>query len=432
MATDPVRGIRRYDADHPLLIDVESKLSRLAALPPSFEVPYLTLGLDWQPEGSDPQLRPAQPFVESERNRLLGEYPLRSAAHESLSADFEKILAYLDEDVDPSAQGVIIFTCSAQDVFVPVPLPVPVPNFATVSVTPALSTLTKIVEDAPPYAVLVLDQVNANLMIVDQGTRRQSVRVLGNDYPRRQHTGWWSQRRLQARAEERINAFVRSVAEETRRELEATGVKHLILAGDQQITSLFVDMAAKAVQDAIDATIPMESNATEPEVIAATLRVAEEAEREREAETVRRIENGAGPGGGAVTGPVDTLTALQTGQVMTLAMNDDFSAPGWADYTLPMYGAGAPPSTHPAGGDVKNLVGVPLEEEIVRLAIQTGAEVEIIHTTVSATDLNNNQSAANGNADVPRLEAAQALDRLGGVGAILRYTLSEDQSTAEL
>ena len=77
--------------------------------------------------------------------------------------------------------------------------------------------------------VLVLDQVNANLMIVDQGTRRQSVRVLGNDYPRRQQTGGWSQRRLQARAEERINAFVRSVAEETRRELEATGVKHLIL-----------------------------------------------------------------------------------------------------------------------------------------------------------------------------------------------------------
>jgi peptide subunit release factor 1 (eRF1) len=167
-------------------------------------------------------------------------------------------------------------------------------------------------------------------------------------------------------------------------------------------------------------------------VLDASRRVAIEAERAREAETVSRVENGAGPGGGAVTGAVETLTALQTGQVMKLVMNDDFSAPGWADYTLPMYGTGEPPATHPAGGSVENIVGVALEEEVVRLALQVGAEIEIIHSTVSTADLDGTRPLPDADANPPRLEAAQALDRLGGVGAILRYTLSEDQSTAEL
>src|SRR5918995_100443 len=54
MATDPVQQIRELEHDTPLAIDLSATLARLAALPPSTEAPYLTVSLDWRPEGSAP------------------------------------------------------------------------------------------------------------------------------------------------------------------------------------------------------------------------------------------------------------------------------------------------------------------------------------------------------------------------------------------
>ena len=43
MATDPVQQIRELEHDTPLAIDLAATLTRLAALPPSPEAPYLTV-----------------------------------------------------------------------------------------------------------------------------------------------------------------------------------------------------------------------------------------------------------------------------------------------------------------------------------------------------------------------------------------------------
>ena len=267
---------------------------------------------------------------------------------------------------------------------------------------------------------------------MDQATRQQSLHVRGTDFPRKQQQGGWSQRRYQNRADERVRAFVSEVATEVQRELEAARVTALILAGEEQNTALFTEVVHQSVRDQITGTIPLDIRASEAEIIEATLPIAERAERERETELIGRIENGAGPGGGAVHGPDETLTALQTGQVMTLAMNDDFRAPGWVDYSFPMYGVGAPPAAHPGGGDPANMVPVALEQEVIRLALQTGAEIEIVKSVVPTSVLEDAEQLPDASAPAPRTEAARRLDALGGVGALLRYTLSDDQSTADL
>ena len=52
VATDPVQQIQEMEHDTPLAMDLTATLARLAALPPSTEAPYLTVSLDWRPEGS--------------------------------------------------------------------------------------------------------------------------------------------------------------------------------------------------------------------------------------------------------------------------------------------------------------------------------------------------------------------------------------------
>jgi hypothetical protein len=112
-------------------------------------------------------------------------------------------------------------------------------------------------------------------------------------------------------------------------------------------------------------------------------------------------------------------------------MNDDFSQPGWADYTLPLYGVGEVPQEHPAGGNPANLVATALEDEFVRLAIQSDAEVELVWSAVPIT---REELVHVPDADdpKPRAEAAQELDRLGGVAAVLRFALDAGRPTPEL
>src|SRR5512147_2155699 len=72
MATDPVERIRAFEHETPLAGDLAATMRRLANLPPSTEAPYLTVSLDWQPDGTEPGRLPPPELKRSQR-RTLGE-----------------------------------------------------------------------------------------------------------------------------------------------------------------------------------------------------------------------------------------------------------------------------------------------------------------------------------------------------------------------
>ena len=455
MATDPVKQIRELEHDSTLASSLEPALARLAAAPPSLEAPYLTVCLDWQPEGSAPgrlppreplrserlnprdiegaQRRPARQEMEREFATILESLGPRGAAFDSVQADIARIDAFLDEELDPAAQGVIFVTCQHEGIFEPLALDVPVPTSFTTGAIPALQPLVHVNEDFPSYAVLVAEQRDAMLWIFARHLWERGVKLAASDYPRHQQQGGWSQRRYQNRAGERVEAFARTIAAEVREAMgEGPGeIPYLIIAADEPMHSAITAELHERVKERVIGQIglAMETNASEAATAGAPL--VEEQERRREAEAVAAIGNGLGPGGVAVAGAEDTLTALQAGQVLTLVVNDDFTAPGWADFTLPLFGAGAPPATHPAGGDAGNLVGIPLIDVLLRLALQSGASIELVKSVVpmAAEEITDIPEAGT---PPPRTDAATALDAHGGVGALLRFALDADQSTARL
>jgi peptide subunit release factor 1 (eRF1) len=455
VATDPVQQIRELEHQTLLALDPRETLARLAALPPSTEAPYLTICLDWRPEGSAPGRVPAPAPKRSERRAredvtgaprrpawegtrrelddLIAGYGPRGAAFDSLTADVARLADYLEQELDPAAQGVVIVACQQQGVFEPVPLDVPVATGVTIAPIPALRQLVSATEDYPPHAVLVADQRDAFLWFLARRTWERGVQIEASGYPRKQQQGGWSQRRYQARADERVEAFARTIAEETRRELGEgrDEIPYLIIAADEPISSALDAALHASVESRIIGRIHLPMEASIAEIAAAAAPLVDEAERRRELAAVEAARDGAGAGGRGVTGPTDTLTALETGQVMTLVMNDDFSRPAWADYSLPVYGVGEVPREHPAAGDVANIVPTRLEDEVVRLALQTGATVEIVQTAVpiGATEM---EEIPDADDPTPRTPAALALDELGGIAAVLRFALDEGWSTAEL
>lgn len=431
MATDPVKGIHEQRFDVPVEQDVAAVLTRLAALPPADDAPYLTFSLDWRPDGPNPGRRFGATFFEQNAEQFLADFAAHTPARQSLDRDIERLRAYLADQADAAVQGIAVVARSAGAVFEAVPLGVPLPNKIVTGPTPALRLLAAAAEDEPTFALLVADQREANLSIVTQAKRAMGVEVDSRDDSRNRQRGAFNQKRDQHRAEERVDAFAKGVAEETRRVLDEEQVDVLVLAGEEQITTAIEEALHQTIRDRVVGTLRADARAPVAEIVAEALPLVERAERDRELAAVEAVREGAGPGGKATTGAVETLTALQTGQVLALVMNDDFAAPGWADYSLPLYGVGPAPTEHPAGGDAASLVPVALEEELVRLAIQLGAEIEIVQSAVPVgTDEIADVPHAGGT--VPRSTAATALDALGGVGATLRFTLEGETSTAAM
>ena len=457
MATDPVQQIRELEHDTPLAQDLNTTLARLAALPPSPETPYLTVSLDWRQEGSAPgrfqpsepkrserrapreedgaPRRPAWQQLRRELEEAVNTYGPRGAAFESLTADRERLTTYLDEELDPAAQGVVVIACHHRGVFEPIPLGIPVTSGFAIGPIPSLRELVYAAEDYPSYAILVADQREAYLWLMEGQTWDRGVQLEATGYPRKQQQGGWSQKRYQNRADERVEAFARTIAEETRRAFEEVNApvpyEYLIVAANEQLFTLLNAEFHEIVKNRVlgQINLPIEANITE--VTAAAEPLVAEAERKREMEAVQAVRDGVGAGGKGVAGAEDTITALETGQVMTLVMNDDFSQAGWADYTLPLFGVGNPPQEHPAAGDAANIMPTTVEDEVVRLALQIGAEVELVRSAVPVGQ-EEQENIPDADAPSPRSEAARSLDELGGIGAILRYALDEGQPTADL
>lgn len=444
MATNPTKRIRKLKHASPFTMGPDDLLDRLAHLEPSPENPYLTVSLDWGIEGTSPagreepeevkrsqdrsgteegsRWRPSIEVMERELNALIDEHGPRGEIFDSLTEDKENIRNFLDNELDPAAQGVYIVANAAKGVFEAAGVAMSIETRVTLAPTPSMYKLVRLIEDNPIYAVLLADQKDATLSFISYGQRRRTVTLEASGYPRRVRAGGWSHRRFQARAGERVDAFAGDVANETQDALDQLGVEALIIAGDEVITSALEEKFHETVKERIVDTIRMDIRADEQDIIEATAPIAERAEREREAAAMERLQNAIGANGLGTAGPGDTLRALQSGQVDELILVDSFEGTGWADYSMHLFGADNMPTEHPLGGDVTSIVSVDLRDEMVRLALMTDAEVDIIHSDVPVEEIEGVPDAGEG---LPVTPAANTLIEMGGVGATLRFTLDE-------
>lgn len=442
MATNPTRSVRRFD--HPSTFDISADelLARLADLPAQIDVPYLTVSLDWSIAGENPARQPAQETKRSQRaaddggsdrpalreleqtlKGLIDEHGPRGEIFDALQQSRDRILNWLQSDLDPAASGVYIVAHEPSGVFEATGLNLPIESRINLSAVPGIYKLVRMIEDHPTYAVLQADQEHATLSFITRGSRNRSVQLESSLYPRKQQSGGWNQARYQRRAGERVEAFARDTIEAVEKALATTGVDLFIMAGSEVMTSALHHAMPDRMKDIVFDTIRMESTVTPEEKTEQTFPIAVAAERQREQDAVDRLKDAIGQGQLGVAGPDETIRKLDNGQVDLLVMCDTFEGDGWTDYEMNISGAGPVPTNHPAGGSVANLVSVDLRDHLVRLALSSGAEVDIIHSAPAVTS---DTEARESGESLPLTDAARALVEMGGVGAILRYAMTGD------
>ena len=349
--------------------DVHEVLRRLSTLEPG-EEPVISAYLDMRPQetGENPAVRSGLIVLKDRLREIEATFWPRGAAFDSVRADAARIERYLDEEAPSSAQGLALFACAARNLFDAVAAGVSFENQVTSAPVPDLFQLARLLDEQETAVVAVVDTNTARLFVTRTGFLDE---VGGPDdkntkYYRKVSLGGLNEARYQRHADERRAEVAREAAAELQRVVQDEGAARVILAGDE----VAIPLLRAALSPRVDALVqdvlrlhiraPRNEVAAEIEPILAGLEAEEEQAR---ADQLIGAIRGSGLG---VAGAEPTGRALEHGQVDVLLLDPT------AELDEAMRG------------------------EFVRLAVATGATVEIV-------------------------ENYEPFRQLGGVGALLRY-----------
>lgn len=366
-------------------------LDRLAAFAPT-TLPVVSLYLNTEPNAHG--RAQWQPFVRKAFSERLDTFPLRSPERASFERDQARIVAYLEGELAPSANGVAIFACAGEDDFwEAVQLDAPITQHRLyVYHQPHLYPLARVNNQFPRYAALVVDTNAARLFVFGLGTTLDTTRVTNRKMRREQ--GGWTEARYQRRTENVHTKHAKEVVDVLERVVREEQIEHILLAGDEVIIPLLRAQMPHALAAKVIDVVRLDMTTPEHAVLQATLEVVQEQNAQDDVHKVERLLDEYRADGLAVIGVHNTLQALVNGQVDEVLISADLEQyrAGLEEVGMPL--APLVPNTN----DNDMTRDIKVADQLITKAHQTGATVTFI-------------------------EDGTLLADVSGAGAFLRYRL---------
>jgi peptide chain release factor subunit 1 len=328
--------------------------------------PFISLYLDARP--NDRGRDEFRTFLRRELRGRAATYDLDTPARDSLERDIQRIEAYVESEIQPSANGVAIFACAAaDDFFEAVQLEVPIDEHRLViSDRPHLYPLAQLDSRYPTCAALLCDTNRARILVVALARVEQQFEVTGTK-TRRHSMGGWSQARYQRHIDNYHQQHIREVVEALARVVRDDNIPHIAVFGDAVAVPMVLQEMPQTLRDLVIEEGSLPTGSDTKVVLEKMREVLDRHNAETDREKVDELLNEYRAGALAVAGLDPVRLALQVGQVDELLI----SAPG-----------------RPLDPSVV--------DELVAQARQTSARVTVI-------------------------EDAALLAGVGGVGALLRF-----------
>ncbi len=322
---------------------------------------------------------------------------LRGEVWRGVEESLIKIESFLENQLLSDTRGVAIFArFGAHPFFLPLQFRVPLPNWIVVDSTPNIYHLVELKDTYHRYVILLISRESARILEVNLGSVTKQI---WKERPElRKRIGHeWTREHYQNHRKERNAHFVKEMIKILNELMSAGGHTHLIIAGNQQMTSrvrkaLPSHLAAKLIE-----TVVASENHKISDVVAATLNSFIQKEEKESQALVDRLQREINTNGLAVVGTAATLNALSRGQGDLLLLTSGYAPdPGWL---CPTCGAMEVNHVRPDACpycEGREMRGVNMKEEMVRTAERSGCRIEIVNQR-------------------------EVLTRFGGVGCLLRY-----------
>ena len=361
---------------------LSDQLDSLAAFEQS-PYPVVSLYLNTQPgsTGKDQY----QTFVRKEFAARSRTYRDHSPERESLDKDLERISRYLETELQPSANGVAIFACSAGELFDAVQLTAPIQRHSLyIGDQPHLYPLARLESQYPRYAAVLTDTNSARILVVATG-EVVDERELKGVKTRRTSQGGWSQARFQRHLENFHLQHVKEVVDVLDRIVQDEGIEQIVVAGDEVVTPLLREQMPKRLADKIVDHVRLEAAAPADQILRTTLEAMKKSDQASDIEAVDSVVGAYRAGGLGVVGPEETLEALIQGQVDMLLINAsvrDLESLGTPSVQSAANDAGIeePAVEASSAGEAAegNPQAVRIADELIAKAKQTSARIKFI------------------------------------------------------
>jgi peptide subunit release factor 1 (eRF1) len=338
--------------------------------------PVVSLYLDLRPE----QRATFKAFVDS-----------AAKEHEDLQQDFDRIRAYLKDELKTSTHALAIFSCSGEPaLFETLQLEGELDGHRLyIDREPHLFPLARLADQYSTYAALLVNTNAARLYVFSAGAaqRQQTVR---NKKGKRVSAGGWSQARYQRRVENLHQKHIKEVAEAVERVINEEQISRVLVAGDEVAMPLLREQLSPTTRERLIEVDGLNIKAADAEVYRATLDAFREADSQTDAEHVAEVLNAYRAHGLATVGVTGVKAALERGQV------DRLLVPAMPAVSAADHQSSAVDSS--GSKEQRGQLEEKIVEELVTLARRTDAAVTFI-------------------------EDAQLLEPAKGVGATLRFRI---------
>ena len=341
------------------------------------------------------------PFVRKQLSDRVKSYPVNSEERASIEEDFVRIMRYLEEGVREPTQGVAVFACSALDDYFQVGQFDAhfERNRLVVSDRPHVYPLARLIDKYRRYAVVLADTNRAQIFVFAAG-RAVVEDNIENVKTKHTSVGGWSQARYQRHEENYHLHHAKEVVDALERTVRDEQVEHVILAGDETVViPILREQMSKELEEKVIDVLSLGIDTPEHELLDESLTAFQRHDSLTDMEKVERLLGEFRGDNLAVAGVTDTIAALSNGQVeeMLIVAAADGLKYDEAEVrkVLEIYGADDIPET---------LDQRAVADELIRRANQMSAA----RTTF--------------------IEDGTRLEQLGGVGALLRYRISEENA----
>lgn len=334
--------------------------------------PVITAYLDMRPEatGQNPQVRSGRIVLRDRLRELRRPLEPRGQALESFNRDAERMESFVDNEMNDATEGLAMWACDALGLWETAQVETPFENQVSVGPHADLYQLARLRDEFETSVVALVDSNTARLFVYRGGALAEGDGVDDEDEDSYHKTsvGGWSQARYQRHVDKHRKDFAEETAAALTETVHRNAAGHVVIAGDAPALTWLEEALPRDVLDKVEDVAHIDIHADRNEIYHDIAPLLRDVEAQLGQETVERFVGEARRDGTAAVGLEGVRAALERGQVDTLLIDH--------------YG--------------------PLDQEtradLVRQAANTGARLEVV-------------------------ERNDALQQLGGVGALLRYKI---------
>ena len=256
--------------------------------------------------------------------RQLKHEPWQQAA----DRESERILSFL-ESWKPRGRSLVIFSCQPSGIWEVIELEVSLPTVVDVDATTKTGFLTRLLDEYPRLAVVVVQRDHAVIYLSEQRVSKE-VQQVTSDVPGQHDQGGWSQGRFERHIEFHVAEHLKKVVEELNSLSQSQSFEWLVAGGTDETVKDFLDRLPQSLAMKNIGTFPVDfKHEGEKEILERARRVREQHERETELQLVHQLFDAAKAGGQGTLGIRDTLQANAENRIRTLLVADTLAIDGW-------------------------------------------------------------------------------------------------------